>query len=99
MLYFRQTGEVIEVVTIIFGGLAYVLFALMALTSNAASMRWLGPWWSRLHTFGMHYIWIIFTQSWLGAALENPWYWPGVVVAAAGLVLRLSARRRHLTPG
>ena len=97
VLYFRQTGEVIEPITIIFGGLAYVLFWMMAATSNNFSMRRLGRWWKRLHTFGMHYIWLIFFQSWVGGALEAPSYWGFVVVAIGGLGLRILAWFKHRT--
>ncbi len=31
------------------GWLALALFAVLASTSNAASVRWLGPWWKKLH--------------------------------------------------
>jgi methionine sulfoxide reductase heme-binding subunit len=89
VLYFRQTGEVIEPITIIFGGLAYVIFWMMAATSNNFSMRLMGRWWKRLHTFGMHYIWVIFFQSWVGGALELVWYWAFVIVAIGGLGLRI----------
>ena len=52
--------------TLLGGGLAYVLIYVMAATSNVASMRMLGKWWKRLHRFGIHYIWLIFTLSYLG---------------------------------
>lgn len=91
VLYFRETGEAIEAITIIFGGLAFVLFWLMSLTSNAPSMRALGVWWKRLHTFGMHWIWIIFFQSWVGGAIEVPWQWAFVALSLSGLGLRIAA--------
>lgn len=52
--------------TLLGGGLAYVLIYIMAATSNDASMRMLGKWWKRLHRLGIHYIWLIFTLSYLG---------------------------------
>ena len=63
VLYFRQTSAPIETVTVIFDGLAYVLFWMMAAISNNFSMRFMGRWRKRLHTFGMHHIWLIFAQS------------------------------------
>lgn len=98
VLFFRETGEDIELITIVFGGLAYVLFWLMALTSNRPSQRLLGPWWGRLHTFGMHWIWVIFFQSWVGGAMVVPWQWAFVALSIAGLGLRIAAfagRRRR----
>ncbi|HEX5355734.1 MAG TPA: hypothetical protein VFW93_05935 [Aquabacterium sp.] len=42
-------------------GLAYVFIALMGLTSFDRTAAWLGKvWWARLHTWGMHYIWLSF---------------------------------------
>ena len=60
---FVLTDEVLEVTTAIFGGLAYVLIWIMALTSNRASQRRLGANWARLHRFAMHYLWLVFYAS------------------------------------
>jgi methionine sulfoxide reductase heme-binding subunit len=49
------------------GGAAYGLMYLMALTSNNWSMRKLGKNWKRLHSIGIHYSWIIFTNSYAGS--------------------------------
>jgi methionine sulfoxide reductase heme-binding subunit len=49
------------------GGLAYGLMYLMAFTSNDWSMRKLGKRWKLLHTIGIHYSWIIFTNSYAGS--------------------------------
>ena len=91
VLYFQETGEEIELITIIFGGRAFVLFWFMSLTSNRLSQRVLGAWWGHLHTFGMHWIWIIFFQSWLGTAFVIPWYWVFVALSVFGLGLRIAA--------
>ncbi len=85
LLYFAATGEALEVTTIIFGGLGFVFFWIMALTSNDASVRALGMWWKRLHRTGMHYNWLIFAQTYL----FTPW---GIAVALAAGGLRLAAR-------
>ncbi len=53
------------------GGLAYGLIYLMALTSNNWSMRKLGKYWKRLHVIGIHYSWIIFTQSYVGSLFSQ----------------------------
>lgn len=94
---FALTDEVLEVTTAVFGGLAYVLIWVMALTSNRASQRRLGASWVRLHRFGMHYLWLIFMQAFAGVAIANgdPLY---VTIAAAGLValmLRIAASLRY----
>ena len=66
----RLSGEVREPITIIGGGLAYVLLYAMALTSTAAAQRALGKWWKRLHRVGIHYLWLIFAQSYLGRVFQ-----------------------------
>ncbi len=86
---FRFTGESVDLVTLIFGGLGFVMFWLLALTSNSASVRMLGANWKRLHRFGIHYIWIIFMQTYLGDVLNQPVYWLFVALLAGGLVLRI----------
>ena len=91
------TDEVLEVTTAIFGGLAYVLIWIMALTSNRASQRRLGANWARLHRFAMHYLWLVFMQAFAGVAIAegDPLY---IGIAAAGLValmLRIAASVRY----
>ncbi len=86
------------------GGLAYVMVYVMALTSNDASMRALGRNWKRLHTFGMHYIWFIFTASYALRLFKPEMMTTGLVftpVMLAALGLRLYARndrKRHTVP-
>jgi len=98
VLYFRASQETIDVVTYVFGGLAFVLFWIMAATSNKPAIRAMGAWWGRVHTFGMHYIWIVFAQSWIGAAVAEPWYWLFAAPALAGLGLRLWASIQRRQP-
>ena len=69
--FYRVSQEAPAPITIVGGGFAYLLLWAMALTSNAAAMKALGRWWKRLHRFGIHYLWLIFTQSYLGR-LANP---------------------------
>ncbi|MCP5184317.1 MAG: hypothetical protein H6993_10160 [Pseudomonadales bacterium] len=97
----RVTGEALDPIVLVFGGLAFVFFWLMAATSNKPSIRRLGPWWKRLHTTGMHYIWIIFAQSYIPRALEEPAYWLLAGPAVAAALLRLTAflhKRRRVAP-
>jgi DMSO/TMAO reductase YedYZ heme-binding membrane subunit len=85
----QMTGIEVEPVTILLGGLAYVLAALMAVTSNDFSVRKLGRNWRRLHLFGVWYLWVVFTYTFLGQALEKPAYWVVVIVALLAARLRL----------
>jgi DMSO/TMAO reductase YedYZ heme-binding membrane subunit len=98
IFYFRETGEQIDLITLVLGGASFVLIWLMALTSNRASITALGPWWGRLHTTGMHWAWVIFFQSWVGGAMEVPWQWAFVAVSVAGLGLRVAASIKKRRP-
>lgn len=87
------------------GGLAYGLIYLMALTSNDWSVRKLGRNWKRLHTIGVHYSWIIFTQSYAGSLFSpDPDKFFTALVAvplllgALGLRLVLLAERWRARP-
>ena len=81
-----------DLLTWVFGGMAFVLFWVMAATSNDTSVKMLGPWWRRLHRFGMHYIWFIFFYTYLGvAAYVGGAYWAYPVLLVAALVLRVVA--------
>lgn len=83
--------------TLVFGGLGYVLFFAMALTSTNGWVQRLGPEnWRRLHTFGMHYLWAIFTLTLLlGQLAEGPQAIQAFEVAALVIALgiRMVARR------
>lgn len=92
-------GETIEPFVAVFGGLAFVLLWVMAATSNNASVRLLGKNWRRLHLVGMHYLWLIFMQSFagrLGPADEYHLYAGLFGLGAGGAFLRAYAfyRRR-----
>lgn len=88
-------GEAPAWLTVIFGGFGYVLLAAMALTSNDAAVRTLGPVaWRRLHTFGLYYLWFIFTYTYLGRVHRSPdmaEYWVLLAAALAALAFRLAA--------
>ncbi|MFN7164156.1 MAG: hypothetical protein ACK4P2_04990 [Hyphomonas sp.] len=97
--YFAVSGEDPGRVRIIGGGLAYLLIALMAATSNNAAQRWLGPNWRRLHLVGSWYVWLVFFNSYLGRVLEarEPiWLYGGItalLLGAAALRIAMSVRR------
>jgi methionine sulfoxide reductase heme-binding subunit len=79
------------------GGIAYGLMFVMAATSNAASMRALGRWWKRIHTAGIHWIWFVFTFSYLGRLFDPERWTQGAVLfplCLAALSLRIWAWRR-----
>ncbi len=87
--WLRFTGERVDIITVVFGGLGFVAFWLMAATSNDISVKWLGAHWKRLHRYCLHYIWIIFMQTYLGDAFDQPWYWVFVALLAVGLAMRI----------
>ena len=84
-------GVELEIGIIVGGGLAFVLMWAMAATSNDASIRALGKNWRRLHLLGLHYLWIIFMQSFIGRVFvedADPIYAVLVVFGLLGLALR-----------
>ncbi len=92
--FFVSSGEPLEWITIVFGGLAFVLMWSMAATSNNASVRRLGKSWKRLHAFGLHYLWLIFMQSFVGRVfVDDPdmIYLLLSIAGLAALVLRIAA--------
>ena len=85
----------LQAVTLIGGGLAYAFIAAMAATSFDRTAAWLGPQrWRRLHTVGGYYVWIVFTQSYIGRALVDPYYIPFAFALLAVLTLRVAHRVR-----
>ncbi|HEX4847222.1 MAG TPA: hypothetical protein VFV30_03695, partial [Novosphingobium sp.] len=67
------------------------------LTSNDAAMRALGRNWKRLHTFGIHYVWLIFTLAYAGRLMEaetRPEALYGVSLCLAALAVRIAAWRQ-----
>lgn len=91
--YLLVSGEPIDWTTVVFGGAAFVFMWLMALTSNHKAQRAMGAWWRRMHLVGMHYVWFIFMQTFVGVALSASSVW-AQAMSVAGLValgLRASA--------
>jgi DMSO/TMAO reductase YedYZ heme-binding membrane subunit len=93
--YNATAGRVPTVVTLAGGGLAYAAMFAMAATSNDASVRALGRNWTRLHTFGAYWLWVIFAQSYATRVARGMWFFvPELTLAVAALALRFAARRR-----
>lgn len=92
--------------SLIGGALAYALIYLMATTSNTASMRAMGRWWKRMHSIGIHYIWLIFTAAYAGRAVhaDPAYHLEGricLILMLTALAFRLSVRfsaRGRLAP-
>ena len=84
----------IELPTLLGGGLAYLLVTAMALTSSDRAVKWLGQErWSRLHRFGIHYIWFIWLLQWTPLAFTSPGYATLLLLTLAALGVRIAARR------
>lgn len=92
--FLQVSGHPPALLTVTLGGLAYVLIGLMALTSNDAAARALGPQnWRRLHTFGLHYVWFIFAATYarrIAAYPDMPEYVALMALALTALIIRLS---------
>ena len=83
-----------DLVTLLFGGVAYVFIAAMTLTSFDRTAAWLGPErWKWLHTAGLHYVSIVFVVQWLGRSAVSPGYLPFLLAMLGAMAIRLAARR------
>ena len=84
--------------TLIGGGLAYLFVLLLAITSNDASVRRLGPAWFWLHRIGIHYIWLIFFISYASRLAVPDKMLTGLTftpLLIGALILRLLSSRRR----
>lgn len=100
--YVRISGKVPPAYVLLLGGIGYLLLYLMALTSTDEMMRLLGRGWKRLHTLGIHWLWMIFFVSYLARTLKPQTMLLGTIgatlcLAALGLriAVRLSSRNRR----
>ncbi len=76
-------------ITIVGGGIAYVLLALMTLTSFDTTAAWLGRRrWRQLHVTGAYYNWFIFAQSFFRMVSQSVVYWPFAALVAGSMVVR-----------
>ncbi len=92
--FLKVSGEPPKLLTLVGGGAAYVLLYAMAVTSNDAAMRALGVWWKRLHRFGIHWLWFVFTFTYFGRIFDPGRMMQGLVlfpICLAALGLRLWA--------
>lgn len=83
------------------GGLAYLFILAMALTSSKAAMQVLGRNWKRLHTAGIHVIWLIFTLAYAKRIPVPETRAIGLTMttlALAALCIRVLAYRRRMMP-
>ncbi len=102
VVLFTRWDATTSTVALVLGGLGYVFILLMAVTSNDASVRWLGARrWSLLHTTGAYLLWIIFANAYVPRGFTQPAYAPLALLVVGALALRIVARRRtapQLTP-
>lgn len=82
----------LDAVTLVGGGIAYAFILAMALTSNDAAQAKLGTRrWRLLHRIGGYYLWVLFAQSYVPRAIEDPGYVPAATLLIAALGLRVYA--------
>jgi sulfoxide reductase heme-binding subunit YedZ len=85
--------------SIVLGGLAYVILAMMVATSFDRTARLLKPnTWSLLHTVGSYYFLLIFGNSFISRAVSMPIYIVPAIAVISALLIRLSARRLRPQP-
>jgi len=82
-------------VTVVLGGVGYLVVAAMVATSFDRSAAWLGARrWQQLHTAGVYYLWGIFLATFAPRTPESPvLYGTITLMLVAALGLRLAAPR------
>lgn len=88
-----QFGQTRPLFVWLLGGGAYVMIALMALTSNNAAQRWLGlARWKLLHATGGWWVLVIFANSYVSRIPIKPALAiPAVALIVLALGLRIAA--------
>ncbi len=89
------SGTAPDATTLIGGGGAFLAMYALVLTSTDGAVRRLGAKrWRRLHTFGVYYLWFIFTFSYAGRLASAPGFFaPFALACVLGLAVRLVGRR------
>ncbi|MEM9622447.1 MAG: hypothetical protein AAF993_12405 [Pseudomonadota bacterium] len=99
--YFAVSGEDPGIISIVGGGTAYLMIAVMTATSNNLSMRKLGANWRKIHVVCSWYVWLIFLNSYTGRVLEGrepAWMFIAITALLLGAaLLRLVVRVRART--
>ena len=94
----RITARPPSAVTLVVGGFGYVLLLAMAATSSDAAVAWLGARrWRRLHSFGLHYLWLVFTLTLLDSVARSSVAAITELALVAAMVLRVTVRLRGRT--
>ncbi len=85
---------VTDTLTLLGGGLVYLLITAMALTSSDRAVRRLGAKrWGTLHRVGIHYVWSIWLLQWLPMSFTSPIYGLFLMLTLAAPFIRIAARR------
>lgn len=85
-------------VTLIGGGIAFLLLYAMTATSFDRTAAWLGARrWKRLHKTGMYFFWFIFFVDYVPMAIRKPaLYAPFATLVVAAFFLRIAAWSRTI---
>lgn len=88
--------ELTTVVSFVAGGSCYLVILALGVTSFPnVRQRMSAAAWTRLHSFGVWYIWLFFLINFGRRAVMNGMYWPAMLIIALALVLRLWGRARR----
>lgn len=85
----------VDTLTRVAGGLGYLLLAAMVATSFDGAQRALGRNWQRLHTTGIHYVWLVFTFNYTLLTVDDLVYLPFALALWSALGARVTAGRRR----
>lgn len=97
--YFRLSGDKPHLLTLIGGGFGYALLAAMVAVGFMPGRTIPGSWSSRLLTFGLHFLWLVFAVTYFGRLFDQPDRFAqgaiGFAVTMAAAAIRLLALRRR----
>lgn len=92
-------ANLVPTATLFSGGLAYLFLVAMGLTSPGVGASWLGrPLSTRIHTWGMHYLFLSFLLANGKRVPIDGWYLVPVLALLLSVTLRFLSRQKPATP-
>jgi DMSO/TMAO reductase YedYZ heme-binding membrane subunit len=87
-------ADAISWITLVAGSLGYVVLIAMMVTSSDGCKENLGEKWHRLHNYGMHYLWFVFTYTFVTKAIENSGYAVVALFSITAFVYKIYIMKR-----
>ena len=82
-------------VTLIAGALGFIVVFVLLFTSTNSAQKRLGKTWHRLHLYGMHYIWFVFTYTLVVKAIEHPAFISTALMPIFAFIFRMYVLKKQ----